>query len=633
MEAIAPLYKFRLARGASAHSIQADRVKPCYNPSHPDMHVGLRLPFRFDPARLKADLALIAPAEWTPHYNQQDFGGEWRGAALRSPTGRLDNLSAPFTEASTFLDTPLMTRCAYFREAVSAFLCPLKAVRLLSLAPGSFIREHTDNALVYEDGEMRIHIPVETSAGVEFYVAGERLQLEEGSSYYVNVNLPHRITNRGEKARVHLIVDVEVNEWAHELVREARERESAIPRIPPPERGFDDFAALVLEDAGLGEWLRSFSEPKEFVAATVDAARDRGFDVRQPDVEAALHVNILNGEAVRRRPRFEPELSKIGWTPAEAHFRSHGCFLEWIYTGARSFSEPFFSETMRACLKSPFAIAFRQESRLDGMDEAELAAQAIAPSGFIFHMSRCGSTLVAQMLASLPRALVISEPPPLDAILQAHLRLPELRLEEQMAWVRRVVLALGQPRTGSETHYFVKVDAWHVHRFELLRLAFPETPFLFLFRDPEQVLLSQAASPSILSLQGGIGDARVLGLEAADITRFRRDEWTAVVFARISEAALAWGRDANTLFVDYQDLPGAVYGPIASHFGLELDAQDLERMRACTRYNSKTGFAWPGSEPPPTDAQRTQVVRELSASKLAGLYAGLRELAQRRPRA
>jgi hypothetical protein len=593
------------------------------------MHVGLRLPFQFDPARLKADLALIAPEEWRPHYNQQDFGGEWCGVALRSPTGRLDNLSAPFTDASTFFNTPLMTRCGYIHGALSEFQCPLKAVRLLSLAPGSFIREHTDNALVYEDGEMRIHIPVETSAGVEFYVAGERLHLEEGSSYYVNVNLPHRITNRGGKARVHLILDVEVNEWVHKLVREARARNAAIPRIPPPERGFDDFASHVLDDGGLSEWLRSFSEPAEFVAATMRAAQDRGFDVAQPDVEAALHVNILNGEVVRRKPRFEPGHSKIGWTPAEAHFRSSGCFLEWIYTGARRFREPFFSETIRDCLKSPFAIAFRQESRLDCMDEAELAARAIAPSGFIFHMSRCGSTLVAQMLASLPRALVISEPPPLDAVLQAHLRLPELSFEEQIAWVRRMALALGQPRTGSETHYFVKLDAWHVHRFELLRKAFPETPFLFLFRNPEQVMLSQAANPSILSLQGGIGDARVLGLEAADITRFRRDEWSAVVLARIAEAALAWGGDPKTLFVDYKDLPGAVYGSIASHFGLELDPEDMERMRACTRNDSKTGFPWPSSEAPPTDAQRTQVVRELSASKLAGLYAGLRELSQR----
>jgi aspartyl/asparaginyl beta-hydroxylase (cupin superfamily) len=107
----------------------------------------------------------------------------------------------------------------------------LKSVRLLSLAAGSFIREHSDHALTYEDGEMRVHIPVQTSGQVEFYVDGERLLLEEGHSYYINVNLPHRITNASSIDRVHLIVDVEVNDWVHELVRTARAQQAAIPRL------------------------------------------------------------------------------------------------------------------------------------------------------------------------------------------------------------------------------------------------------------------------------------------------------------------------------------------------------------------------------------------------------------------
>jgi Aspartyl/Asparaginyl beta-hydroxylase len=593
------------------------------------MNVGLKLPFQFDAVRLKADLASVAHEEWTPHYNQQDFGGEWRGLALRSPTGRLDDLSAPFTNASTFVDTPLMTRCCYFREAASMFQCPLKAVRLLSLEPGSFIREHTDNALVYEDGEMRIHIPVQTSAQVEFYVAGERLRLDEGSSYYINVNLPHRITNRGGEARIHLILDVEVNDWVHKLVWEAREQGAAIPRMAPPERNFDDFASLVLDEPGLREALSSYSEASEFVEATLCAARDRGFDVSQADVEAALHVNFLNGAPVRRVPRFEPEHSKIGWTPAQAHFRTAGCFLEWIYTGARRFTEPFFADSVRACLRNPFSVAFRQESRLDSMEETELAAQAIPPSGFIFHMSRCGSTLVGQMLASSPRAVVLSEPAPVDDILQAHLRLPGLTFDEQAAWVRRTVLALGQPRTGSETHYFVTLDAWDVHRLALLRAAFPETPLLFLFRHPEQVLLSHAANPSILSLPGGMPDPHVLGLELADVTRFDRDGWCAAVLTRICESALAWRDDTRLLFVEYENLPGAVYGPIARHFRLELDSEELERMRELARFDSNSGFLSSEGEPLPRDTGRAESVRQLCAGKLSELYAALQTASSR----
>ena len=37
-------------------------------------------------------------------------------------------------------------------------------------------------------------------------------------------------------------------------------------------------------------------------------------------------------------------------------------------------------------------------------------AEPIEPTGFIFHESRVGSTLVANMLASIPANLVYSEP-------------------------------------------------------------------------------------------------------------------------------------------------------------------------------------------------------------------------------
>ncbi len=45
-----------------------------------------------------------------------------------------------------------------------------------------------------------------------------------------------------------------------------------------------------------------------------------------------------------------------------------------------------------------------------------------APDGLVFHMSRCSSTLAAQMLAASPAHVVISEAPPIDAVAAARPR-------------------------------------------------------------------------------------------------------------------------------------------------------------------------------------------------------------------
>src|SRR6266404_4258090 len=107
------------------------------------MITGLTLPFRFDVARLKADLALVRDDEWRPHFNENDYGGQWRGVALTSIDGTSSALmSPPNTSPEQYSATEVLQRCPYFREVLAQFHCPLKAVRLLGLAPGCLVREH-----------------------------------------------------------------------------------------------------------------------------------------------------------------------------------------------------------------------------------------------------------------------------------------------------------------------------------------------------------------------------------------------------------------------------------------------------------------------------------------------------------
>jgi hypothetical protein len=171
-----------------------------------------KLPMRFDARRLQADLAGIQPDEWTAHFNTSYYDGLWSGIALRTTEGAHVPLY-PDPSKSSYVDLEVLRRCSYIAEVLAGFACPLQLVRLLRLSPGSNIKEHRDYNLSYEDGEVRVHIPIRTNPGVEFAVDGDVLPMGEGECWYVNFNLPHRIDNRGTTDRVHLVIDCVLNDW------------------------------------------------------------------------------------------------------------------------------------------------------------------------------------------------------------------------------------------------------------------------------------------------------------------------------------------------------------------------------------------------------------------------------------
>lgn len=183
----------------------------------------LRLPFAFDPVRLKADLAALHADPWYGHSVPQNYSGHWDVLALRAAAGETHPVRIIVVPAGTtkFADQPALARCPYVREVLAAFACPLQAVRLMRLTPGSVIKEHYDHELAIEDGFARIHVPVTTNPQVDFRLNGARVDMAEGSAWYLRLRDPHSVTNSGATDRIHLVIDVVANDWLIDLFRRA----------------------------------------------------------------------------------------------------------------------------------------------------------------------------------------------------------------------------------------------------------------------------------------------------------------------------------------------------------------------------------------------------------------------------
>lgn len=178
----------------------------------------LQLKRSFDAALMQAEAAALEQAFWKQHYNTHNYEGNWSIIPLRSVNGSTDNIFSIHNRANDqlqYADTALLDGCPYIKEVIDSLQCDKTAVRLMKLDPGAVIKEHTDEEMSYEEGEVRFHIPVQTNEGLAFYVEDERVIMEEGSCWYLNLSLKHRVTNAGTTPRIHLVIDALVNDWVH----------------------------------------------------------------------------------------------------------------------------------------------------------------------------------------------------------------------------------------------------------------------------------------------------------------------------------------------------------------------------------------------------------------------------------
>jgi hypothetical protein len=298
------------------------------------------------------------------------------------------------------------------------------------------------------------------------------------------------------------------------------------------------------------------------------------------------------------------------WTPIRLDFSGPAPTVDWADLSAERFVDPFFDQTVARWASGP-----RTPSVVRTGLEALVALDSepsLEPAGMIFHLSRCGSTLVSRLLGTLPGVIVVAEPAPLNTLLGLNTdRVDEAGLVQA---VRLVVRALGRRRHGDERRLVLKCTSWNIRRRALLAAAFPETPWIWVQRDPARVLASLLAKPpGWLRLQAEPeAAARGFGLDPAAVKAMTRAEFAARLLGAMLEAAATDA--AGRICIDHAELPTAVWQRVAPHFGLAANPAAIERMIEESRFYSKdpASRVFAGDEPerrPVTDAMREAAQR------------------------
>lgn len=273
------------------------------------------------------------------------------------------------------------------------------------------------------------------------------------------------------------------------------------------------------------------------------------------------------------------------WMPARIFWQDERVLVDWFYLGKARFVEPFFEDTLKKSLRRPFSALFQHTTPIATLNDNAEIEPSLIPTGFIFHMSRCGSTLLSQLLAALPHNIVISEAGPIDSVLRANWPKAQFSDEERIGWLRALMSSYARPRYG-EQHFFVKFDCWHTRALPLIQRAFPEVPWIFVIRDPVQVLVSHSRQPGAQMVPSLLPPSW-LGLDWPTGSYGSIVDYHAQVLAHICEAGYA-NLNQRACIINYQQLPSALFSIIADHFGLSFSQTNREQMELAGQFNAKS---------------------------------------------
>ncbi|MBC8754536.1 aspartyl/asparaginyl beta-hydroxylase domain-containing protein [Kordia sp. YSTF-M3] len=166
----------------------------------------LKLPFAFDANTIKKELAQFSKTEYRDVYNPSVALETLWLKEFIYPIGTPD-------EIPTFYPNDALKKCPYMLSIFETFKCRVETFRIHTLDAGAAIQKHTDSGYSFEQGKVRLHIPVYTNDKVEILLNDEPVVMQEGECWYCNFNIHHEVKNNSDQPRAHIILDCMVNDW------------------------------------------------------------------------------------------------------------------------------------------------------------------------------------------------------------------------------------------------------------------------------------------------------------------------------------------------------------------------------------------------------------------------------------
>lgn len=328
------------------------------------------------------------------------------------------------------------------------------------------------------------------------------------------------------------------------------------------------------------------------------------------------------------------------------------CRLQWDKHKADPSSVPMFRDLVTNspdCLQPvkmdlQKAVGEARSADVEARRQMRATPKVLNLTAVVFHESRCGSTLVANMCvaANPTEHRVYSEStPPIVALKnvcgESYERCP---LSTAAKVLEDVMYLMSRSDDEKEQRVFFKIQSLGTRNLEVFQTAYPKTPWLFVYREPVQVLMSQLSAGVNhancvrgRSRPGRLVERLVHAHDQSRVEQLSGEDYCAAHLASITETAVERLNDRG-IPVNYKDLPGVFWERILpSIYGRALTNEEIARMQDVSSQYSKGRGKRAGEftgDSEQKEKTASEAVRAAAAAFLASSFAKLEAAAGER---
>lgn len=243
-------------------------------------------------------------------------------------------------------------------------------------------------------------------------------------------------------------------------------------------------------------------------------------------------------------------------------------------------TEPFHDQYIERCRGQLLNQLITPKTPIKPLIEGQVIAAPLQPAGFIFHLSRCGSTLVSGCLAELDNTCVLSESPLLTELL-----LDDSLDENIKQHLLPQFIHLQSITSPGRHNIIIKWNAWDIFFWPLIRSLYPQVPTLFLVRNPVEILASHQRSAG----------RHMAGDQSLMVIKPIRGAASAASLGELREGVLqsllgsmnSYKNNDDVVTVDYSNLTLNKILELADYFHLYVDGNARSSMAVRMTFHSK----------------------------------------------